>query len=164
MSQWFYCKETEQFGPVPDDTIQAMISSGELKPSNIVWREGMTDWQPIEDVSELSIYIPWSSQTSAAPPAPAGSGVRRRQSPHRGATVLVLGILGILVCFILGIIAWSMGSGDLKAMDRGRMDPSGRGLTQAGMVLGIISTLLTLGVFLLWLLMAGGMMCTGGGI
>lgn len=37
-----------------------------------------------------------------------------------------------------------MGNADLREMDQGRMDPSGRGLTQAGRILGMIQTLLTL--------------------
>jgi hypothetical protein len=62
--------------------------------------------------------------------------------PHRGALILVLGILGLIVCGPLGIAAWVMGSGDLKEMDAGTMDPSGRGITQAGKICGIIATIL----------------------
>jgi len=73
--------------------------------------------------------------------------------PHRGVLILVLGILGLLCCFILGIIAWVMGSGDLREMDAGRMDPSGRGLTQAGKICGIISVVLAIVGFILGLLL-----------
>jgi hypothetical protein len=62
--------------------------------------------------------------------------------PHRGTVILVLGILGIVVCAPLGIAAWVMGSGDLKEMDAGTMDPAGRGNTQAGKICGIIGTIL----------------------
>ena len=62
--------------------------------------------------------------------------------PHRGTVILVLGILGIVLCAPLGIVAWVMGSGDLKEMDAGTMDPSGRGNTQAGKICGIIGTIL----------------------
>jgi len=58
--------------------------------------------------------------------------------PHRGVLILVFGILGFVLCFPFGIVAWGMGSTDLKAMDAGRMDPEGRALTRAGQVLGII--------------------------
>jgi len=64
--------------------------------------------------------------------------------PHRGTLILVLGILGLLVCGPLGIAAWVMGSGDLKEMDAGTMDPSGRGNTNAGKICGIIATVLTI--------------------
>ncbi len=85
---------------------------------------------------------------------PAGQPVR----PHRGAMVLVFGILGLVCCFILGIVAWVMGSGDLREMDAGRMDPSGRGLTQAGKICGIISVVLwlvSLVFWMLWILVLG---------
>ena len=36
-----------------------------------------------------------------------------------------------------------MGNTDLKAMDAGEMDPEGRGLTQAGKIIGIIATAMT---------------------
>jgi len=55
-----------------------------------------------------------------------------------------LGILSLVVCAPIGIAAWIMGGGDLKAMDEGRMDPSGRSLTQAGKILGIIGLCLLL--------------------
>lgn len=68
--------------------------------------------------------------------------------PHRGILVFVLGILG-LICFQpLGVVAWILGSGDLKAIASGQMNPEGKSLTQAGMILGIIATvLLALAIF-----------------
>ena len=62
--------------------------------------------------------------------------------PHRGNLILILGILGLVVCTPLAIVAWVMGSGDLKEMDAGMMDPSGRGSTNAGKICGIIGTIL----------------------
>ncbi len=62
--------------------------------------------------------------------------------PHRGTLILVLGILGLVVCQPIGIAAWIMGSGDLKQIDAGQMDPSGRGLTNAGKICGIVATIL----------------------
>ena len=63
--------------------------------------------------------------------------------PHRGVLILVLGILGLVGCGIFTAIpAWVMGAGDLKEIDAGTMDPSGRGLTNAGKILGMIATIL----------------------
>lgn len=69
---------------------------------------------------------------------------RLRLEPHRGAIVLILGILAIC-CIgmpVTGIIAWILGHMDLKKMDAGQMDPEGRGQTQTGKVLGMISVIL----------------------
>ena len=65
--------------------------------------------------------------------------------PHRGTTVLVLGLLGwVLSCcpllgFILGGAAIAMGSRDLQLMARNRMDRAGKGPTQVGRIFGIVA-------------------------
>jgi hypothetical protein len=73
-----------------------------------------------------------------------GIGLRRSTMPHRGAAVLTLGILSIVVCGpILGPIAWVMGHADLKQIRAGYMDPTGEGMTQAGMIIGMVMTILS---------------------
>jgi hypothetical protein len=79
--------------------------------------------------------------------------------PHRGTLILVLGILSLVLCAPLGIVAWIMGSTDLKQMDAGAMEPSGRPLTSAGRICGIIGTcLLTLGILFAIVALAGGLL------
>ncbi len=73
--------------------------------------------------------------------------------PHRGGTVLTFGILGLVICVIFGIIAWAMGSNDLKLMRAGRMDRTGEGTTQAGMICGMISTILAMVGVAIWLVL-----------
>ncbi len=92
---------------------------------------------------------------SQIPPSmPMGMGGAMR--PHRGVLILILGILGFF-CLFLAIAAWIMGKGDLAAMDAGQMDPSGRGLTNAGKILGMIFTILAvIGLLLQILLMVLG--------
>ncbi len=87
--------------------------------------------------------------------------------PDRGTMILVFGILGLVLCMPLGIVAWVMGNGDLKEMDAGRMDDSGRGLTQVGKILGMVSVILTIIGVAIWLLMVflmvGAAAASGGG-
>ena len=91
--------------------------------------------------------------------APERSGRAQRMEAHRGAAILVLGILGLVVCFILGIFAWTMGNEDLAKMRAGRMDPSGKGLTDAGRICGMVSVILAVFglVIALAVFLAGGM-------
>jgi hypothetical protein len=70
--------------------------------------------------------------------------------PHRGGMLLAFGILGILCCIVFAVLAWVMGSSDLKAITEGRMDPAGEGLTKAGKILGIIGCTLNLLYMLFW--------------
>ncbi len=62
--------------------------------------------------------------------------------PHRGTTILVLGILGFVICPICGIIGWVMGNKDISKMEAGIMDPEGLGQAKAGKICGIISVIL----------------------
>lgn len=79
-----------------------------------------------------------------------GPGVDYPARPHRGALILVLGIVGLVMCVICGIIAWVLGAGDLREMREGNMDRAGEGLTKAGMILGIISVCLNVLAIILY--------------
>ena len=81
-------------------------------------------------------------------------------APHRGVLILVLGIIGIVCCFITGIIAWVMGNNDLREIDAGRMDPTGRGLTQAGKICGMVGVILWIVMLVIQVLV----MLLGGGL
>jgi hypothetical protein len=61
---------------------------------------------------------------------------------HRGGLILALGIIGLVACQPIGIVAWVLGNNDLKAMNEGRMDPEGKQLTQVGKILGMVATIL----------------------
>lgn len=92
----------------------------------------------------------------SSPFSPFGpGGYRRDWEPHRGTLVLVLGILGLVfslagvmcygyfAAFPLGLTAWILGHNDLAKMRRNEMDPVGRNNTQAGMICGIIGTVIS---------------------
>jgi len=91
----------------------------------------------------------WPTRTASIGPQPLTQQPLR---PHRGGVVLALGILGIVVCFICGIVAWVMGNNDLREMTAGTMDPAGRGLTQAGKICGMISVILAIVGLCIWLI------------
>jgi hypothetical protein len=79
------------------------------------------------------------------------------QEDSQATTVLVLGILSLVLCQILGPIAWVMGNKELAGIDAGLRPPQNRGTAQAGRILGIISTvLLIIGiVFLFFAIVVG---------
>ena len=90
-------------------------------------------------------------KTVLAPLAPAP---RRQKQPHRGTTILVLGILALLfmpfmpVALVLGCVTWSWANDDLRKMNSGLMDPEGRGTTEGGRLCAIIATIVTLSAVL----------------
>jgi len=103
----------------------------------------------------MSQYSTPPSLPPGMPFPPTQPGMLGQSMPHRGVLVLVLGILGIIMCGVFGVIAWVMGNRDVNQMQVGRMDPSGRGLTDAGRICGIIGTVLLclqVAALLIWLL------------
>ena len=79
----------------------------------------------------------------------------------KGITVLVLGILSIVCCSPLGIVALIMGNNALKEIDAQPGRYSNRQIVQIGRILGIIGiVLLVLG--LIWVLFLGGLAAISG--
>lgn len=68
---------------------------------------------------------------------------RRTMQPHRATMILAFAVLSCVAApLIFGSLAFFMGRADLRAMDEGRMDPSGRPMTQTGTILGIVMAIL----------------------
>ena len=83
------------------------------------------------------------------------------QEDSQATTILVLGILSLVVCQILGPIAWVMGNNELAGIDAGRRPPQNRGTAQAGRILGIIATvLMIIGVVFLFVALFIGLVAS----
>ena len=55
---WYYARGNEQVGPVGTDVLRQKIASGEVKSGDLVWRDGMANWQPANSVPELAAAAP----------------------------------------------------------------------------------------------------------
>lgn len=64
--------------------------------------------------------------------------------PHRGTLLMTLAMIGILGLGMLGTVAWRLAAADLRRMDRGEMDESGRQSTETAYVLGLVAFARTL--------------------
>lgn len=62
--------------------------------------------------------------------------------PEGATTVFVLGLLGIVLCGIIGIFAWTQGNDYLARCRAAGVEPDG--LAVAGRIMGIIGTVLVL--------------------
>ena len=43
-TEWFYSKGGQQLGPVPFEQLKQLAASGQLQPSDLVWKDGMSQW------------------------------------------------------------------------------------------------------------------------
>ena len=53
MSQWYYADaQRERHGPVEADVLRDKFRRNELDLGSLVWREGMSQWQPLSAMAE----------------------------------------------------------------------------------------------------------------
>lgn len=62
------------------------------------------------------------------------------QKPEGATTVFVLGLLGLIFCALLGVVAWVQGNDYLKRCQSMGVEPDG--LAVAGRIMGMIATVL----------------------
>src|SRR5262249_31082041 len=119
MSEWYYARDNVPCGPVAKAEIQRMAACGDLAPSDLVWREGMTEWTRAAAAKDLfpeglsypaDTTAPQSGSPIAAPPRrperyarDESRAARREFYPIRrglstGAKIgLILGVVGGVV-------------------------------------------------------------------
>lgn len=65
---WYYAREGQRLGPVPEDRLRELIAGGEVRPDDLVWRAGFPDWRPAREAPDLF------PAALAAPPLPGAGG------------------------------------------------------------------------------------------
>ena len=89
--------------------------------------------------------------------------------PSQATTILVLGIVGLVLalfgvscCGILspvgavfGAVAWYLGRKEMTAIQQGQRNPSQQSTAKAGMITGIVATILGLLLFILFVVFFG---------
>lgn len=65
-SGWFYLDENDQqVGPISSAALRQRAAAGKLKPTDLIWRDGLKDWVEARKVSGL-----FSAEGKSSPPAP----------------------------------------------------------------------------------------------
>jgi hypothetical protein len=87
--EWFYSEQGRQCGPVNDSALENLLRSGRIEDGTLVWRAGMSEWQPLRTARPLTTASA-SATLPLAPPgfrAPVSTGVSvcvecQREFPH----------------------------------------------------------------------------------
>lgn len=70
-AQWYIARDGKQHGPLTDVEMNTFVSHSYLRPSDLLWRPGMDDWQPAPSV------FPHAFQPQQpAQPAPQSQGAQ----------------------------------------------------------------------------------------
>src|SRR5262245_20624490 len=71
MSDYFYASNGQPTGPVTLEQLDEMVRGGTVTADTLIWKEGMTDWQPYTAVRGESAAAP-GLKVAAAPAASGG--------------------------------------------------------------------------------------------
>lgn len=84
--QWYYSQQGQRLGPVAEEQLKALAASGQLKPTDKVWKKGMAGWQAVSEVEGL-IPEPAHDEPPPIPPEPDGTAgpppLDDAQTPYR---------------------------------------------------------------------------------
>ena len=92
MNDWHCLVGGQRYGPVSKEELQSWVLVGRVRPSDLVWTEGMTDWLPVAQVAELRP----ATQPGATPPPPGPLPAAQAHSEVYSKKVAA-GILGIVL-------------------------------------------------------------------
>lgn len=85
--QWYIARDGKQYGPLSDAEMGLFMRGGHLKPADLVWRPGFSDWLPavvaFPTLGQAATQLPHPG--SAKPPPPASSPPAE-QASRSGAT------------------------------------------------------------------------------
>jgi uncharacterized membrane protein len=75
MSDWYYAVDNEQKGPINESELKANFATNKLPTDTLVWKDGMDNWAPANQVPAFSFRPPPApakvQPAPAAVPAPA---------------------------------------------------------------------------------------------
>jgi hypothetical protein len=109
MTRWFVADRGRRFGPFDENVLADKLAAGEISQAALVWKEGLSEWQPV------TIHFPPSPPVIEEPVAiesPTPSQARRKSRLARywrgdfplAISFWIVGLIGfVLVLFLLTI-------------------------------------------------------------
>jgi len=97
MSDWYYAADNEQKGPINESELKAHFATNQLSAETLVWKEGMDNWTPANQVPAFTFRpppTPAKVQPPASGAAPASSATVPGSNPASVTPVDVSSVLG----------------------------------------------------------------------
>jgi hypothetical protein len=91
---WHYIQNGSTLGPIPEEQLRGLISTGVLQPSDHVWHDGLVAWTTIQATPELAALLPHDIPPAVrvAPGSPQPGG--GHQAPAKKTNKALLWVLG----------------------------------------------------------------------
>jgi hypothetical protein len=89
-AQWYIARDGKQHGPLTDVEMRTFVGHSYLRPSDLLWRPGMPDWQPAPQVFPAAFQQPQPApapqpigpQAPAQAPAPQEAAQQRQPAGY----------------------------------------------------------------------------------
>jgi len=82
--EWYYARDNRQMGPISSAELKRLATFDELRPDDLVWREGMTEWAAARNVRGL-FEEEGGAAASAAVAEPAAKTGESSATPQTAA-------------------------------------------------------------------------------
>ncbi len=79
---WYYTTDGQQLGPVSNTALREMAARGQLKPTDLVWHEGMSQWLPASATRGLFPTAVQEMPTASAASSDSTPRQRSRRPDH----------------------------------------------------------------------------------
>lgn len=56
--KWLYGRSGQQTGPVSTEQLRQLVASGQVEPTDLIWKEGMASWVPATELEMLAAVEP----------------------------------------------------------------------------------------------------------
>ena len=106
MSRWYYARGDRQSGPISSRDLKRLARSGQLLPTDLIWKEGDSERRPAATVPGLftePTANTHSGRPSPSTPTDSEKPAREQDSPFSARGISLLGVVGTLVA-VLSII------------------------------------------------------------
>jgi uncharacterized RDD family membrane protein YckC len=77
---WYYAKNDQQVGPVSRDELERRAGQGMVSPEDLVWTDGLADWQPFRTIFGGGV-------ATVVAPAPSAQAYSNTSSPYSPSTL-----------------------------------------------------------------------------
>jgi hypothetical protein len=159
MAQYYYTDGKERYGPFSLEELQLK----NITPTTLVWKEGMADWMPASQLSELTVQT--SSNLFSTPENPPISIPPIREAAPKNWLVESI-LVTFLCCLPLGIVAIINATKVESLWIAGQRDAAIKASQEAGkwVKIGFFAGIIVIGLYvvLMFLGVVAGFM--GGGI
>jgi hypothetical protein len=140
--------DQKEYGPVSADQLRQWLTEGRVNGQTKVQAADAAEWKTMAEIPEFASLLPKSPPPPPVRPVPISPLPPQAGNSAMAVWAMVLGILSILCCAILGPVAIVLGAVSLSNL-KSHPELKGRGFAITGIVLGIVSLLLVLGLILL---------------